>query len=72
MATMETKQTGFATVYNPFELARIGYTVVGNQNVVSFCEKRKLSRSVVSRLLNGSLKSPPRVSTIYKFVRIFT
>ena len=68
MATMETKQTGFATVYNPFELARIGYTVVGNQNVVSFCEKRKLSRSVVSRLLNGSLKSPPRVSTIYKFV----
>ena len=55
-------------VFNPLELARVGNSVVGNQGLEAFCQKTKLSRSMVSRLLNGSLKSPPRVRTIYKFV----
>lgn len=70
MTTLENTQSNSSKPlsYDPFELARIGYTVVGNQGLKAFCKKTSLSPSVVSRLLNGSLKSPPRVSTIYKFV----
>lgn len=53
--------------FNPQRLAQLGRTVVGDQTVQEFCQKTSLSRSLVSRLLNGSLKAPPRIRSIYRF-----
>lgn len=53
--------------YDSVKLAQLGRAVVGEQTIQEFCQKNKLSRSLVSRLLNGTLKAPPTIRTIYRF-----
>ena len=48
-------------------LAQLGRSIVGEQTIQDFCQKTGLSRSLVSRLVNGTLKAPPRIRSIYRF-----
>lgn len=51
----------------PQALAQLGRDIVGERSIQDFCAETKLSRSLVSRLLNGNLSAPPTVRTIYRF-----
>lgn len=53
--------------FNSQRLAQLGRAVVGERSVQEFCKETSLSRSLVSRLLNGSLKGPPTIRSIYRF-----
>lgn len=54
-------------VFDAQALAQIGRAVVGDRTIQKFCQETALSRSLVSRLLNGTLKQPPTVRTILRF-----
>ena len=54
-------------VFDSMRLSQLGRAVVGEQTVQEFCQKTSLSRSLVSRLLNGTLKAPPTIRSIYRF-----
>lgn len=53
--------------FDSHRLAQIGRSIVGEQTIQVFCNQSGISRSLVSRILNGTLKSPPRISSIYRF-----
>ncbi len=53
--------------FNPQELAKIGVEFIGKKTIKQVCDETSLSRSIVSRILNGSLKNPLTVRTIYRF-----
>ena len=70
---MENEEVG-ATSHSPVEhqfdptrLAILARRIVGERTVQDFCEERGLSRSLVSRILNGTLKAPPRMRSVYRF-----
>lgn len=50
------------------KLAQIGRMIVGNKSIQMFCEERDISRSLVSKLLNQALVTPPTIRSINKFV----
>lgn len=54
-------------VFDAQTLAQIGRAVVGDRTIQKFCQETALSRSLVSRLLNGTLKQPPTIRTILRF-----
>lgn len=53
--------------FNPKALSKVGAEIIGNKSIKEFCEETHLSRSTVSRIINGSTESPPSIKTIRKF-----
>lgn len=56
-----------AARFDSQKLAQLGRAVIGERSIQEFCKETSLSRSLVSRLLNGSLKAPPTIRSIYRF-----
>lgn len=54
-------------IFDPRKLAEIVNEVIGGKTIKQVCDETSLSRSIVSRLLNGSITYPPTVRTIYRF-----
>ncbi len=55
-----------AVRFDSKKLALLCRSVLGTKSIQAFCEETKLSRSLVSRLLNGNLVAPPSIRSIYR------
>ena len=53
--------------FDPQRLAQLGRVIIGERTVLSFSEERGISRSLVSRIVNGTLTAPPRIRSLYLF-----
>lgn len=53
--------------YDRVRLADLARRAIGTRSVAEFCAETKLSKSFVSRILNGKLVSAPTKRTLYRF-----
>lgn len=55
------------TEYDSVRLADLARRAIGTRSVAEFCADTKLSKSFVSRILNGKLVNAPTKRTLYRF-----
>lgn len=53
--------------YDPIRLADLASRAIGTRSVSEFCFETKISKSFVSRILNGKLVNAPTRRTLYRF-----
>lgn len=65
--SIEQDDNSDAAKFDPQKLAQLGRIILGENSIQEFCKNTSLSRSLVSRLINGSLEAPLTIRSIYRF-----